>query len=68
MTTNCARSESAVRVVLAVGLGLFFSTFVDLHGSAVKAIAVPDQKPSSDSSKNPVARAEEASTRSAEVP
>jgi hypothetical protein len=56
MTTNCARSESTVRFVLAVGLGLFLSTFVHLHGSAVEAIAVPDQKQSSDSSNNTVAR------------
>jgi hypothetical protein len=56
MTTKCARNESTVRFVLAVGLGLLLSSFVHLHGSAVEVIAVPDQKQSSDSSHNAAAR------------
>ena len=49
MTTNCARTRSTVRFVLAVAMGLSLSSLVQLHSPAVEAIAVPDHPQSSDS-------------------
>ena len=49
MTTNCARSRSAVRFVLAVAMWLSLSSFVHLHSPAVEATALPDHPQSSDS-------------------
>jgi hypothetical protein len=48
MTTNCARSRSTVRFVLAVAIGLSLSSFVDLRGPAVEASGLPDHPQSSD--------------------
>jgi hypothetical protein len=56
MTTNWARSQSTVRFVLAVGIGLCLSSFVRLHGSAMEVVAVPGHTQSSDSREKAAAR------------
>lgn len=56
MTTNCARSEAAGRFVMGVGMGLFLSSFVHLHGSVLEAVAVPYHAQSSDSTEKAATR------------
>ena len=56
MTMNCARGESTVRFVWRVGIGLFLSFSVHLHGSAVEGLGIPDRAQSSDSTENGATR------------
>src|SRR5262245_61271766 len=56
MTTNWPRSESTIRFVLAVAIGLCLSSFVHLHGSTMEVVAVPGYTQSSDSSEKAGAR------------
>jgi hypothetical protein len=53
---NCACRESTVRLVMGVGIGLFLSLSVHLHGSVVEGLGIPDRAQSSDSTEKGATR------------
>jgi len=52
MTTNCAASESTIRLFAGVGIALFLGSFVQLHGSFVESVPLPPRTQSSNSAEN----------------
>jgi hypothetical protein len=56
MTMNCARGESTIRFVMGIGIGLFLSFSVHLHGSVVEGLAIPYRAQSSDSTEKGATR------------
>src|SRR5262245_54912964 len=56
MTMNCAPGESTIRFVMGVGVGLFLSFSVHLHGSVVEGLRIPDRAQSSDSTEKGATR------------